>query len=250
MERCVSFENEGLTLYGMLHSYQDAQRPCVVFCHGFTGTRIEAHRIFVKCARALCEAGIGALRFDFRGSGESEGRFEDMTVPGEISDALAALRFARAQPEVAPERVGLLGLSLGGCVAACAAARDGGVKALCLWAAVSEPGVFRAMGETELFKRNGRLDLDGNVVGRGFVETCAKVNPLAEVARFTGPALIVHGGKDETVMPVHAERYRQALTNAANVKLHIIEGADHVFSSEKWENEAIGATVEFFVRAL
>lgn len=250
MERCVSFKNEGLTLYGMFHFCQEGPHPCVVFCHGFTGTRIEAHRIFVKCARAICEAGIAALRFDFRGSGESDGRFEDMTIPGEISDALAALRFAQAQPEVAPDRIGLLGLSLGGCVAACAAARHSDLKALCLWAPVSDPGIFRAMGETELFKRNGRLDLDGNVVGRRFVETCVKVEPLAEVNRFTGPVLIVHGGKDETVMPVHAQRYREALTNAASVKLHIIEGADHVFSSEKWENEAIEETVEFFVRAL
>jgi pimeloyl-ACP methyl ester carboxylesterase len=249
VERPIWFENEGQTIRGMLHAPRPGPAPCVVFCHGFTGNRIEAHCIFVKCARALCEAGMAALRFDFRGSGESDGRFEDMTVPGEIRDALAALEFARAQPEVDALRVGLLGLSLGGCVAACAAARDGQVSALCLWAATSDPAVFKAMGETELFRRNGRLDLEGNVIGRAFVDTCDSVDPLAEVERFRGQALIIHGSQDETVMPDHAERYRRALTNARQVEVHIVEGAGHVFSSEKWESEVIQRTVGFFAQA-
>lgn len=246
MERAIRFRNEGLTLHGMLHAPDGGPSPCVVFCHGFTGHRIEAHCLFVKCARALCDAEIAALRFDFRGSGESEGHFEDMTIPGEISDALAALEFARQRPEVDPQRVGLLGLSLGGCVAACAATRDGGVNALCLWAAVSDPSGLKAMGDMELFRRNGRLDLDGNVIGRAFVETLDSVDPLTDVGRFVGSVVIVHGSKDDTVMPDHAQRYRQAARSAASVEVHIVEGAGHVFSSERWEKEVIERTVGFF----
>src|SRR2546426_5960176 len=51
--------------------------PGVVLFHGFTGDRMESHWLFVKCSRALALAGIASLRFDFYGSGESEGEFSE-----------------------------------------------------------------------------------------------------------------------------------------------------------------------------
>jgi alpha/beta superfamily hydrolase len=49
--------------------------------HGFTGSKIEAHRFFVKLARSLSDSGFIILRFDFRCSGDSDGEFEDITLP-------------------------------------------------------------------------------------------------------------------------------------------------------------------------
>jgi len=70
MERLIAFRNQGQRLYGMLHRPEGvAIAPAVVLCHGFTGQRIESHRLFVKMARDLAAHGIAALRFDFRGSG-------------------------------------------------------------------------------------------------------------------------------------------------------------------------------------
>ena len=57
--------------------------PGVVLFHGFTGDRMESHWLFVKCSRALARAGIASLRFDFYGSGESEGEFSEVTLQGE-----------------------------------------------------------------------------------------------------------------------------------------------------------------------
>ena len=110
-----------------------------MMCHGFTGNRIEAHFIFVKAARALAQAGIAAFRFDFRGSGESGGRFEDMTVPGEIADARTAVQVLARQPRMDRARIGILGLSLGGMVAANTAAREPAVRSLALWCATANP---------------------------------------------------------------------------------------------------------------
>jgi len=79
---------------------------------------MESHWIFVKCARALARAGIASLRFDFYGSGESDGEFREVTLQGEIADARAAMDFFRRQKGIDPKRLGLLGLSLGGAIAA------------------------------------------------------------------------------------------------------------------------------------
>src|SRR4051794_9238908 len=94
-------QRAGGMMRGMLHrppGFSSAQRyPAVVMCHGFTGSRVEPHRIFVKTARQLAHHGIVTVRFDFWGSGESDGDFVDVTPETEIEDALAIIDWLRAQ---------------------------------------------------------------------------------------------------------------------------------------------------------
>ena len=56
---------------------QDKQVPVVIICHGFIGSKVGQHRIFVKTARELCRAGFAVLRFDYSGCGESTGEYRD-----------------------------------------------------------------------------------------------------------------------------------------------------------------------------
>ncbi|MBD3293779.1 MAG: alpha/beta hydrolase, partial [Armatimonadia bacterium] len=79
MEQFREFEVDGHRIAASIHIPDTTPAPGVVMCHGFTGQRMEAHFLFVKAGRAMCEAGLNVLRFDFRGSGESDGRFRDMT---------------------------------------------------------------------------------------------------------------------------------------------------------------------------
>ncbi len=243
------FEVEGQRIAATLHIPEATPAPGVLMCHGFTGHRIEAHFLFVKAARALCEAGLNVLRFDFRGSGESDGLFEQMTIEGEITDAAAALDALCAEATVDESRTGVIGLSLGGLVAACLAGREERVRALVLWSAVADlKGVF---SQRDAFAEADKVIAEGGVIehgphrlGAGFLRDCERIDPLAEVASYHGPALVVQGSGDESVPPEHAERYMQALPTQDKTK-HIIKGADHTFASVAWEGEAIGVTREW-----
>src|SRR6201997_5559743 len=100
VESFIEFRNRtGKRLRGMIHRPAKARSrrgtPAVIFLHGFTGDRMESHWIFVKCARALARVGVASLRFDFYGSGESEGEFREVTLQSEIADARAAIDFLR-----------------------------------------------------------------------------------------------------------------------------------------------------------
>ncbi|MFN4179630.1 MAG: alpha/beta hydrolase family protein [Armatimonadota bacterium] len=247
-EHFVQFRVEGQAVYGMMHLPEDKGKfPAVALCHGFTGNRIEAHRLFVKMARMLAASGIAALRFDFRGSGESEGDFEQVTVSGEITDALAALDFLRKQPEIDADRIGLLGLSLGGCVATCTAARDGKVKALVLWAAVADlKGLSERMPPEarESLDKQGWIDFGGWKVSKAFYEDAAKIDPLREALRYDGAVLIVHGANDPVVPVDHAHRYHAAFQ--CTKRLHIVPEADHTFARLSWEEEVMKVTLEWF----
>lgn len=128
MEQAASFVSAGLTLRGVLHVPEGAaqRRPALVLCHGFGGScRGAGHP---ELAQALEAAGYVALRFDFRGCGESAGERGSVICEEEIDDLGHALDFLGEQPCVDPARIGVIGASLGGSVAIEVAARDPRVR--------------------------------------------------------------------------------------------------------------------------
>jgi dipeptidyl aminopeptidase/acylaminoacyl peptidase len=251
-ESFVEFpDRRGKTLRGMIHlpAAAAARRPApaVVFFHGFTGDRMESHWIFIKCARALAREGIASLRFDFYGSGESEGEFRDATLQSEIADAKEAIQFIRRQKAIDPGRIGLCGLSLGGCVAATVAP---GAKAnsLVLWSAVAHPSILRRLAVKMGKPTSGdsaAIEYDAREVSLRFLRDAAEVDPVKALTRFPRPTLIIHPGKDETVPRSHAEDFLAASRARIKEKI-IIPGADHTFTSIAWESEVIRRTVDWF----
>lgn len=251
METLVQFRNPSRKiLRGMIHRPPErAGRrgvPGVVFLHGFTGDRMESHWIFVKCSRALARAGMASLRFDFFGSGESEGSFSEVTLQSEIADAIAAVDFFRRQRGVSPRQLGLVGLSLGGTVAAIIAYRAR-VQALVMWSAPAHLAELATMA-TQAAKlipgRNGVFDYNAHEVSADVLKGIEKVDPLKQIASFRQPTLLIHPEKDEYVPLVHADHYLQAAGAATKQEL-VIPGADHTFSSVAWERETIDRTVDW-----
>lgn len=221
--------------------------PGVVLLHGFTGDRMESHWLFVKCSRALAEAGIASLRFDFYGSGESEGEFREATLEGEIADARAAVEFFRRQKGIAPDRVGLLGLSLGGTIAAAIAGCDQ-VQALVLCSAPAHPPELRKLAESHsrpLPGSNGGREYGAHEVSARFLDSLDHVDPLASVASFTGPTLVIHPEHDEHLPVANADTFLEAAGAEVKQKV-IIAGADHTFTSIAAEREVINRTVAWF----
>lgn len=257
MQEPVRFEVDGQKLFGMLHlpPAADGPVPGVVFCHGFTGHKIEAHFLFVKTARALEAEGVASLRFDFRGSGESEGEFSDVTVSREIQDAAAAVDLLAADPRVDPGRLGILGLSLGGAVAACLAGQDARVRSLALWSAVARP---RALCEEaprqawgQLVRRHGHLDIGALAVGRDLVEDLPRHDPVAAVRRSAARVLVVHSEADASVPVTDADLYVAARAETDSpVEKAIVPGADHTYTTLKWERQVIARTVAWFTQTL
>ncbi len=255
MEKPIVFRNKGQQLVGMLHVPDSAKGklPAILMLHGFTGHKIETHRLFVRAARKLMANGFCVFRFDFRGSGDSEGNFEDMTVSGELSDAVTALELLKSFEHVDVNRIGAIGFSLGGGVAAMLAGRMAdSISALALWAAVSEDPpdnfqYFRSLFENREDKSVDWVEHNGYLIGKNFFMELENLTPLRDVLRFNGPVLLVHGQEDKTVSPEHAKTYfRELKRNGNKVYLKIIEGAGHTFIKRSHENALIATTVEFF----
>jgi len=135
-EADVTFFNRRLERLAGVSTLPDgpAPHPAVVLCQGLSGLK---HLVLPAIASALADAGFASLRFDYAGCGESEGESGWVDPLDRVADALHALAFLRAHPEVDRDRVGVYGHSYGGPVAIESAARDGRLRAV---VAVSGPG--------------------------------------------------------------------------------------------------------------
>ena len=218
-ESDISFSNEGQTIIGTLAMPAgEGPFPVALLLHGFTGTRHELpvvgteDTMFSRAARWLGERGVASLRIDFRGSGESEGAWEDTSFSGQISDAIAALDYMETLEGADGGRMSILGLSQGGLVAAATAGRDARVSNLILWSAVSNPvmsyGIL--LGYDNLLAGAAFGDEALTIMLPWGVETALKgpffediflVDPVAEIAGYAGPLLAITGARDTTVTP-------------------------------------------------
>lgn len=127
----VAFYSEGHKLAGLLYSPREAaagdSRPAVVLCVGYTYIK---EMVMPDIAKRLNQAGYVALAFDYRGFGQSEGPRWRLMPQEQVNDIRAALTFVGEQPHVDPNRLAVLGISLGGAHAITVGATDERVKAV------------------------------------------------------------------------------------------------------------------------
>ncbi|WP_291425174.1 alpha/beta fold hydrolase [Deinococcus sp.] len=243
METFAQFSVEHQRLYGMLHTPDgnapEQGWPSVLMLHGFTGNRTGDHRSFVLLSRRLARQGIASLRFDCRGSGESQGDFAEMTVSREVEDAVAAADYLRRQPGIDPERVMLLGYGMGA-VVACLSLAQLRPHRLALWAS--------ALPELWLrYLRGGFVppvitDDGGWPLGRAFLQEVVKLRPLEAAAAWGGVAQVFHGDADTTCPPAWGVQYGRAL----NCDVMAIPGAGHSFDSLEHVETLHRETARFF----
>ncbi|MEM2130852.1 MAG: prolyl oligopeptidase family serine peptidase, partial [Candidatus Bathyarchaeia archaeon] len=184
--------------------------------------------------------------------GDSDGDFEDMTVPGEVSDAEQALTFLSSLPEVDDKLIGVIGLSMGGRVASILASKDNRVKYVVLYSAALAPlkQMFEGMVRSEkleLLKRGESVSLNnGWYLKKPFFDTLDETVPYDVMDKIKAPVLIVHGDSDQTVPLKVALRGYEIIKglNDKN-KLHIVKGGDHVFTLKEHTAEVIKETVDW-----
>lgn len=133
MQERVTFESDGLRLAGVVHLPDDCapgeRRPAVVMMHGFGANKDGGPE---WACRQFEQWGYVALRFDYRGCGESGGERGRVIPLEEVADARNAVSYMAARAEVDPERIALCGSSLGAGVAIQAAGLDQRVAAVIL----------------------------------------------------------------------------------------------------------------------
>ncbi|MFG1949193.1 alpha/beta hydrolase [Nonomuraea sp. NPDC048826] len=140
----MEFAADSVTLVGDLRVPDGTgPRPALVFTGPFTGVRDQVTGLY---AERLTARGFVTLAFDHRNWGESGGEPRCHEDPqGKLHDLRAAVSFLRSRPEVDGERIGAVGICLGGGYALKFAAFDPRVKAFAgIAGAYNNPYAMRA----------------------------------------------------------------------------------------------------------
>ena len=219
----------GETLSGKLELPASAPRAFALFAHCFTCSKdfIAAGVI----AKTLAEKGIGVLRFDFTGLGNSEGDFSNTNFTSNVDDLLSAcehLGREYGKPEL------LIGHSLGGAAVLRAATRLEQVKAVVTLNAPSDLAHLNHLFEDELDTIKNEGEAKVNVAGRSFtikkqlIEDMAETEMLEGISTFRKALLVMHAPLDNIVSIDHAANIFKA---AKHPKSFIsLDSADHLLS--------------------
>jgi pimeloyl-ACP methyl ester carboxylesterase len=118
---------------------------------------VAGHRPFFVLADFLTKKGIATLRYDKRGIARSQGNYAEATMEDFAQDAQAGLAYLKSRKEVDGKRLGMIGHSEGGIVAALVAARSEDVHWLVLLATPASTGERTLLRQSELIARTGGL---------------------------------------------------------------------------------------------
>ena len=239
-------DSDGTKLHAKLDRPEGAEKgPLCILIHGFTGHMEEDH---IKAAqKAMNDAGVSVLRVEMYGHGGSDGEFKDHTLYKWVTNALAAVKYAKSLDFVTD--LYLSGHSQGGLLTML-------VGGMC-------PDDFKALLPLSPAWMIPEIAREGNILGTSFdpkhipdmitsgswelsgdyIRVAQTIHVEDEIERFEGPVLIIHGDADETVPFSYAEKAAKLYKNAELVPIH---GDDHCFT--KHLNEMADAVRAFFLR--
>jgi len=133
----VTFKSGGRKIFGMVefpssvlpapagdHPVLLSPTPAAILCHGWTNSMTTCPLIN-DTAKLLLSLGFIVCRFDFYGSGKSDGLFRDKVISESIINLEDAISYFSSQDYILPGHIGLWGRSLGATIAAICSTRRG-----------------------------------------------------------------------------------------------------------------------------
>ncbi|MBQ9890818.1 MAG: alpha/beta fold hydrolase [Firmicutes bacterium] len=224
--------------------------PTIIIGHGYGGS----YQDNLNCAERYAKEGFASISFDFCGGtpfAKSQGRTEDMSVVTERDDMIAVFNAVLSQEFVDPGRIVLWGESMGGYVAALAAAaiaeanREAKQPDLPVPAALVlfypafniRDEVHSSFGFYDAIKDQPRRDI---LLGKCFAQDIWDLDTWHEIPKYKGPVLILHGDSDDVVPIGYSEKTRNVYaarpaeegSAPAAVTYKVTSGAGHGFFNE------------------
>nr|MDQ2897078.1 alpha/beta fold hydrolase [Actinomycetota bacterium] len=195
-------------------------QPAALVLHGWTGSA----SLMLPIAAPLLAAGVHVLLLDARCHGRSDD--DDFTsMPGFAADAEHAIAWLRTDPRVDPDRVVLVGHSVGAGACLLVASRDPAISAVVSISSMADPADYmgRAMRRRGVPVIATRFLL--KEIQRAIGQRFAEFAPIATIARVHGPVLLIHGEADAVVPLANAEALRSVASSGTD--LLVIPEADH-----------------------
>jgi len=231
---------DGVSLAGRF--FPGGSKATIVLSHGYGGDQDQ----MIPYADFLNRAGYSVLTYDMRQRGQSGG---DAVTFGaaEQNDLVSVVDYLSARPDVDPNRIGALGISMGGATTVLAAAKDPRIKVVVEDSGYSDVANVIATS-FESFVPIPAFPFAPVTVKIVEWRTGYKVNdirPVDVVSRISPrPIFIIHGTADKDVRPPNGQRLFDAALNPRQIWW--AQGAHHVEARALYPAEYAQRVVQFF----
>ncbi len=228
-ERVWFPSTSGPRLAGRIDAPEGPTRGWGVFSHGFTLSKDSpaASRI----CKQLASEGIGMLRFDNLGLGDSEGDWGDGSFSHKLADTAQAVRFMN---DSGREVRLLVGHSFGGAAVIAAAHQVDSVRAVVSIGAPYEPSHvernYDALVERILAEGEAPFLIGGKALTlrRHFIEDVRAADLREQIRTLHRALMVMHSPTDNTVGIANASAIFRAARHPRNFVS--LEGADHLLT--------------------
>lgn len=232
----VEIPYEGTSFPGLfIRGRGEGPRPCMVFCNGLDSVK---EMIFFAIRDVFAERGISVLAIDHPGVGEAL-RLRGLTAVVESERwAGAAVDYLETRADVDPERIGMMGWSLGGYYAPRAACYEKRFKLCVAWGANHNWGELQ---RRRLAREGDRpvphywdhvMWVWGKENMKEFMDFIPRVTLEGHMQNMTVPFLVVHGSNDRQIPLEYAHQAHDQAVNSPERSLRFFTdregGVEHV----------------------
>ena len=227
-------------IYGVAYvpEAEDGKKvPLVIFSHELGNDHTSGERY----AERLAEAGYAAYVFDFRGGtvggNRSDGSNSEMSILTEASDLESVLAAAKTWDFVDPDKIVLLGSSMGGLVTTVVGSthQDEIAGMILMYPALSakdDSGAEQYQSEDDVPED---VSLFGGWihVGKNYITDLWTVDFDQLLSSYQGHMLLLHGDKDSTVPISYSEAAREIIPDC---EFYVIKDGGHEFFGQPFED--------------
>lgn len=244
-ETPIIFTSNGQQLVGIFHTPKVSKSPLVILVHGWSCNRVGTwNAFFVRAAREFCKAGYAVLRFDFRGSGDSEGKFKDQTITSMLEDLRAVIDQTVKFQDIDAHKICLIGHSQGAYVSFLQALKDKKIKSLVSWMGrLSNLNEFWSKTWREELERKGYIIVKDYIINKNCFQDNLQYDLPGTISSLKIPSLFVYGDQDVIVPPSEGLKIYKTLKSPK--KLTILPDLDHTFTGEAVKKKVISITLKW-----
>ncbi len=246
----ISFRSEGQQIIGILHLPKRKKAPLIIICHGWAGNHLGTRdAFFVKAAREFSRNNFAVLRFDFRGSGDSEGDFEKQTITSMRKDLNNIInqinKINDLNNRIDIEKICLIGYSRGAFISLLEAVRNKKVRCLVSWmGALTGVYDYFAPAWLEEIKRKGFYERpDGIQITKNYINDYSKYNARETAKLVKIPVLLIYGEKDNKIPPSIGIKFSKLVSGRSEII--ILRNLNHSFSGKIQQKEVIKITLDW-----
>lgn len=222
----------------------DDRCAAILMCDGLATPNPFTDELFEHLTDALHRVGIATLTFGPCGQ-ESNGQASERLAVEVIDAASAAFRWLALQEQFDLERIGVLGFSLGGIVAACLSKRTDQIAKLCLLAPTTPDDILAHVSSNSEGESAPLLGIEQ--ANEHYFADLKNLKPAHDAAVYDRPTLILHGAADRAVPAEISYEYSRAIELADHDVQHtLVALADHFFTEQPGRGVCLNHIIRFF----